>query len=553
MLFAVFGGTALRLSRPTFGTFLMFPLDDTIAAIASPPGGAARGIVRISGPRAIECLAGLFRRTTQTMSDVSGGTDILVCHEQCRDDGRQECLPHPLAPSVVAGSLHLPELHSPLPCDVYLWRGRPACPNADAGETPAPQSPVPQVRSYTGQPVAEIHTVGSPPLLQKVLRALCAAGARLAGPGEFTLRAFLAGRIDLTQAEAVLGVIDADDGRTLTTALNQLAGGLARPLHRLRDDLIELLAHVEAGMDFADEDLPFVTREELDQRLREAENRVAAIQRQLHSRAEPIDVVRAVLVGRSNTGKSSLFNAIVGKASALVSRHAGTTRDYLTADLDLDGVKCRLTDTAGLKSPPLTDGMPLLRRSRAEVESLPGTACEQAVAHDHPEDTIAHAAQLAAETQRRSADVQVLCLDSTRPLDDWERDELREGTIGERFIVVLTKCDAARAIDSAAAGIETSSLRGEGIEALRHELRRKTLAAAGSHGEVVAGTAARCRESLRLAGRSLQRARDVAQTGQEELVAAEVRVALDELGKVVGDVYTDDLLDRIFSRFCIGK
>jgi tRNA modification GTPase len=505
----------------------MFPLDDTIAAIASPSGGAARGIVRISGPRAFESLAGVFRdrrsgvspllapRESLTNAESSGETPLLRGSEH---------LPPPDSPRVVTGSLHIAELHSPIPCEVYLWCGRPACSNAKAGETPAPQV---QVRSYTGQPVAEIHTIGSPPLLQIVLRALCTAGCRLAGPGEFTLRAFLAGRIDLTQAEAVLGVIDADDGHALATALGQLAGGLARPLHRLRDDLLELLAHIEAGLDFADEDLPFVTREELDRRLGEAEEQVAAVQRQLHSRAEPVDVVRAVLVGRPNTGKSSLFNALVGNASALVSHHPGTTRDYLTADLDLDGVKCRLIDTAGTGSEPL------------------------AVSHDGNE--IEHAAQLAAETQRRSADVQVLCLDSSRPLDDWERDELLDSTIGERGIAVLTKCDAASGIDIAATGIETSSLTGVGIETLRNELRRKTLAAAGLQGDVVAGTAIRCRESLRLAGLSLQQAQDAAKTGQEELVAAEIRVALDDLGKVVGAVYTDDLLDRIFSRFCIGK
>ena len=143
-----------------------------------------------------------------------------------------------------------------------------------------------EVRSYTGQPVVEIHTLGSPPLLEIVLRSICAAGARLAGPGEFTLRAFLAGRIDLTQAEAVLGVIDAGDRHELEIALGQLAGGLARPLHRLRNKLLDLLAQVEAGFDFADEDLAFITREELDRQLAEAESDAAAILRQVDSRHE---------------------------------------------------------------------------------------------------------------------------------------------------------------------------------------------------------------------------------------------------------------------------
>jgi tRNA modification GTPase len=508
----------------------MFPLDDTIAAIASPPGGAARGIVRISGPAAIECVTALFhpenpgdnRQREDSRQCEYSGADIPVCHEAAGDGGRQEGLPHFSTPAVLAGSLHLPALHSPMPCDLYLWGGRPACTKAVAGETPGPQ-----VRSYTGQPVVEIHTIGSPPLLEMILRAVCAAGARLAAPGEFTLRAFLAGRIDLTQAEAVLGVIDADDGPALAVALSQLAGGLARPLHRLRDELLELLAHVEAGFDFADEDLPFITREELDDRLAQAESQLALIERQMHSRAEPVDVVRAVLVGRPNTGKSSLFNAIVGSASALVSQHAGTTRDYLSADLDLDGVQCRLIDTAGIGEKPL--------------------------APPHDDAPIEHAAQLAAESQHRSADVQVLCLDCTRPLDDWERSHLEDAPIAGQRVVAWTKCDAGQGIEGDTAGVRTSSHTGEGVDALRSQLRQAVVAAAGTQGDVVASTAARCRESLRLAEQSLRQARTAANEGQEELAAADVRAALEELGKVVGAVYTDDVLDRIFSRFCVGK
>jgi tRNA modification GTPase len=275
----------------------------------------------------------------------------------------------------------------------------------------------------------------------------------------------------------------------------------------------------------------------------------------MYSRGEPVDLVRAVLVGRPNTGKSSLFNALVGRDTALVSHHAGTTRDYLTADLDLDGVRCRLIDTAGIGS-----------EQRASPQGVDLREIEDA-------------AQCAAKAQQRSADVQILCLDGTRPLDDWERERLEAAPLEGQRIVALTKCDVRRGATAPGrcpglgepsplgvmkplrgspaerdiTGIETSSLTGEGIETLRGELRRQAIAAAGAQGDVVASTAARCGESLRLAGQSLQRARGVAQSGQEELAAAEIRVALDELGKVVGAVYTDDLLDRIFSRFCIGK
>jgi tRNA modification GTPase len=409
------------------------------------------------------------------------------------------------------------------------------------------------VQSYTGQPVAEIHTLGSPPLLDLVLHSLCAAGARLAGPGEFTLRAFLAGRIDLGQAEAVLGVIDAADPRELSIALGQLAGGLARPLHRLRETLLDLLAHLEAGFDFADEDLPFITRDDLQRGLAEAEGQLAAVEAQMASRGESAGMARAVLTGEPNTGKSSLFNALAGTPAALVSDRPGTTRDYLTADLDLDGVRCRLIDTAGASTAP-----PLAASPACKIDS---------------------AARSAAAAQCHAADVRVLCLDSTHPPSAGESDQLRD-EMDRKRIVVLTKCDLPPAADSPRAekgtvpicaqhppgrfgkwglspfpppAVRTSSVTGEGLDALRAQLRQSALGGGGGRSEVLAATAARCRDSLRLAGESLGRARRVAAAAQDELAAAEIRVALDELGKITGAVYTDDVLDRIFSRFCVGK
>ncbi|MHC4177509.1 MAG: tRNA modification GTPase, partial [Planctomycetota bacterium] len=356
----------------------MYPLDDTICAVASPPGGAARGIVRLSGPRVREILGACFRPA-----------------------GRGE-LPAVVRAEAVAGSLRLAGMASPLPCDAYLW---------------------PQRRSYTGQAVAEIHTLGSRPLLQAVLHGLCAAGARVAQPGEFTLRAFLAGRLDLTQAEAVLGVIDAADPGQLGVALAQLAGGLAGPLDRLRDGLVDLLAHLEAGFDFAHEDLPFITAEELTAQLGEAAERVAQLCRQMSSRGEAAPTVRAVLVGWPNVGKSSLFNALTHHAGALVSEHPGTTRDYLTAELDLGGVKCQLIDTAGMGPEP--DGP------------------ENAAAATH---SIEEAARAVSSQQSRRAHVRILCLESTRPPNDWERSPLQQ-TAGGPHVVVLTKIDLGNAAE----------------------------------------------------------------------------------------------------------
>jgi len=455
-----------------------YPLDDTIVAVASPPGGAARGILRLSGPDVASCVKRVFRADDQA--------DLSAVNQA----------------TVIPGSLRLGRQMSPLPCDLYWWPNR---------------------HSYTGQPMAEIHTFGCPPLLEAGLRAFCEAGGRLAEPGEFTLRAFLSGRLDLTQAEAVLGVVDAADSAQFDVALAQLAGGLADPLQRLRDALVELLAHLEAGFDFVDEDLPFITRDQLTLQLAEAAETVTGLARQMASRHEAGDMVRVVLVGWPNTGKSSLFNALARKTGALVTDHPGTTRDYLTSELDLDGAKCLLVDTAGIEPEP-----------------------------SGPDADLREAVQAASSRQSRAAHLRILCVDSSRPLNPWEREQLAADAANR--LLVLTKVDLGRETDFTGRAIATSSLTGEGIDALRDRLRDAAVAALASGGDVVASTAVRCGESVRLAAASLGRARQIVdRDAGEELVAAEVRLALDELGKVVGAVYTDDILDRIFSRFCIGK
>ena len=283
----------------------MHPLDDTIAAVASPPGAAARGIVRLSGPEVAACVGRVF--TADGHADWAGAG----------------------SPTAFPGHLRLPGVAAPLPCDLCFWPTR---------------------RTYTGQPVAEVHTLGSPPLLEAAVEAFCEAGARPAEPGEFTLRAFLAGRIDLTQAEAVLGVIDAAGPDQLRTALAQLAGGLGAPLGSLRDRLLDLLSELEAGLDFADEDLEPLAPERLEAELEAAAGQVARLERQMLGRGEAGELPRVVLTGRPNVGKSSLFNALSGRAGALVCDLPGTTRDYLAAELECHGVRFLLVDTAGAAS-----------------------------------------------------------------------------------------------------------------------------------------------------------------------------------------------------------
>lgn len=516
----------------------MYRVDDTIAAISSPPGGAARGILRLSGPGVLRSLA--------------------AC---CPGLGAAR-LASLRRPQVIAAQFHAAGFGVPVPCAVYLW---------------------PEKRSYTGQMVAEIHTFGSPPVLETMLRTLCAHGARLAAPGEFTLRAFLSGRIDLVQAEAVLGVIDAADQQQFRAAVEQLAGGLGNRLWRLREELIELLAHLEAGFDFADEDIAFITPAELDEKLAAAAAAVSALSRQMAGRAEAVEAVRVVLVGRPNVGKSSLFNALVEAVSALVCAVPGTTRDYLTAELHLRGLSCLLVDTAGADiefesrfesqaqraaeepfslasgkpnggaQPPPPQAIPvpeisaenalpgIVPSENANAENaLPGIACPEI------------AAQWLAARQAQIADVRLLCLDATRRLDAWERAVLARPDA--QRIVVLTKTDAPRRTDYSGPAVATSSVTGAGLDQLRECLAQLVCTRSGAPGDVVPATAVRCAESLRVAEESLQRARALAQQpAAEELVAAELRAALEALGQVVGAVCSEDVLDRIFQRFCIGK
>jgi tRNA modification GTPase len=475
--------------------------DDTIAAIATAPGGAARGIVRISGPDAPAIAARVF--APQPASDVAEFVKIPWPSQTAR---------------AAFGAVSLPTSRV-LPCTLYLW---------------------PTKRSYTRQPIAELHTIGSPPLLDALLRAVCSAGARLAEPGEFTLRAFLAGRLDLMQAEAVLGVIDAADRRQLDVALTQLAGGLSGPLAALRDELLNLLADLEAGLDFTEEDLQFISSTDLQRRLTAAAESVGQLLDRMHTRARTELEPRVALVGWPNVGKSSLFNALLGRPAALVSDCPGTTRDYLTAPLTIGELTCRLTDTAGREF------------------------------SDHDRDLLFDAAQRMTAEQAEQADLRLLCLDATREANDWERSQLASG---DRQLVVLTKCDIVQPPSTSQAqgrppttfhlptavaafprlnAVKTSAATGSGLDALKSAIREQLTAADST--AVVAATATRCHESLRLAADCLSHARDLsASSAGEELIAAELRAALTELGKVVGTIYTDDILARIFSRFCIGK
>lgn len=482
-----------------------YQLADTIVAIASPAGGAARGaargVVRISGQQAIAAVTSL--------ADVQLAEQLAACRRA----------------AVGSGALKLPALDASLPVDAYVW---------------------PTARSYTREPLVELHTIGSPPLLAAVVDALVVAGARLAEPGEFTLRAFLAGRLDLTQAEAVAAVIDAPDPATLRAALVQLAGGMAAPLAHVRGDLLDLLADLEAGLDFVDEPIEFISREESHKRLARAAAAVQTLAAQLGARSEATDAPAIVLVGAPNAGKSSLFNALVGHTAAIVSPTAGTTRDWVRATLLFAGQTCELIDTAGTTS---LDTLPSTRPACNSIRAIEAGAARH------------------ANEQFQRADLAVLCLDGSQPFTTADRQRLddlcapgqTEGST-RRWLLAITKSDLPRSLElpagiSSERIVSTTCLAPSGVDDLLAWLSAQVESLVAERATpAVAATAERCRASLQLASAALDRALDLAaQAGGDELLALEIRVALAELGQVAGAVYTEDLLDRIFSRFCIGK
>jgi tRNA modification GTPase len=384
----------------------------------------------------------------------------------------------------------------------------------------------PAPHTYTGQDLVELHTIGSPPLIEAILSHFYSQGARPAQPGEFTMRAFLAGKLDLTQAEAVLAVIDAETTGDLHAALGQLAGGIGKPLQQLRDDLLALLAEIEAGLDFAEEDLRFIPASQILERLQADREVLGRLEQQLDDRGIAGRPFRVVLAGPPNVGKSSLFNALVGDAAALVSPQAGATRDYLVRRVCWQDVELELVDTAG----------------EADVVG----------------DAIGEQAQAARSEQAEAADLVVHCeenpearrLASGRGLEVSPSRPVASGL--DNALCVGTKCDLVATSAMPETGLQTSAVTGQGIEDLREELVHRARSARRGHG--LALSASRCRQHVRAARERIEAAIALASHGDApELLALELRLALDEVGELVGAVYTDDLLDRIFSQFCIGK
>jgi tRNA modification GTPase len=454
------------------------PALDTIAAISTPPGRGGIGIVRVSGPGATSIAAQLVMLRRPLEHGRARLADVLDT-EEAADAGR-------IDEAVVT----------------YF-----AAPN-----------------SYTADDLVEIAAHGSPVVLDLLLRRAIELGARLAEPGEFTERAFLASRIDLTQAEAVRDLIDAQTLTQARQAASQMGGALSRRVAPVKQDLVELVALLEAGIDFAEDDVDVTPQQEIARRIDELTAPLSALEASFARGRIVHDGLTLAIVGRPNAGKSSLFNRLVERERAIVTPSPGTTRDTVSERISLDGIPLELVDTAGLRE-----------------------------AHDVAEQLgIARSREALAD-----AALVLIVLDATQQLNEEERDLLQ---LVERrpALVAMNKHDLAegRAEESTALDgipvIATSALTGEGVA----ELRGRIVALASGEAASESGmlTNMRQHQAVTSALGGLADAKHANENGiPHEMILLDLYRALWALDSLTGQTTADDILQLIFSTFCIGK
>ena len=381
--------------------------------------------------------------------------------------------------------------------------------------------------SYTGDDLVEISAHGSPVVLELLLRRALEAGARLAEPGEFTQRAFLGGRLDLTQAEAVRDLIEAQTLTQARQAAGQLGGALSRRVQPVKNLLVELIALLEAGIDFAEDDVDVTTQAEIAHRIDELTPPLTALAASFTRGRIVHDGLTLAIVGRPNAGKSSLFNALVERDRAIVTATPGTTRDTVSERISLDGIPLELVDTAGLRGS--------LGEKLEEAEQLGIVRSREALA---------------------DAALVLVVLDQTQPLNDEERD-LLVSLAGRPALAVLNKCDLVSAHTSppqcgSLPTVTTSALTGEGIPALRDRIL--TLATGGAASEPGMLTSLRHHQSITTALAALADAAHANATAiPHEMILIDLYRALWALDSLTGQTTPDDILNLIFATFCIGK
>ena len=458
---------------------------DTIAAISTPPGRGGIGIVRLSGPQSALIASQLVRPHQPLEHAHARLADVLDSTDADR-----------------------PRIDEAL---VTLF----AAPN-----------------SYTSEDLVEIAAHGSPVVLEFLLRRALELGARLAEPGEFTQRAFLAGRLDLTQAEAVRDLIEAQTLMQARQAASQMGGALSHRAAPAKQSLVELIALLEAGIDFAEDDIDVTPQAEIARCIGEIASPLSALEVSFARGRVIHDGLTLAIVGRPNVGKSSLFNRLVERDRAIVTASPGTTRDLVSERISIGGIPIELVDTAGFR-----EGA---RELLEEAEQLGIRRSAEALA---------------------DAALVLIVLDATQPLND-EDQRLLTAIEGRPAIVALNKCDLlAGKSDSAVAGqselptvpsISTSALTGEGIIALRERILM--LATGGAAAEPGMLTNLRQHQAVTTAISALADAEKANAGGiPHEMILLDLYRALWALDSLTGQTTSDDILNLIFSKFCIGK
>jgi len=471
-------------------------LDDTICAIATPAGQGGIGIVRLSGPQALSIASQVVRlRSGDSLSSVSSHT------------------------------LHLADLVIPAlekHGEVRAVRNRlPVSGLIDEALVVYMKAP----RSFTAEDVVEIQSHGGMLVLELVCRVCLESGARMAEPGEFTKRAFLNGRLDLSQAEAVLDTIRAASSAGLNIAQRQLRGDLAHEIEQARASLLTVLAHVEAGIDFVDEDISFLQQDEFVRIVSHARVVVQKLEATARDGRILKEGAHVVILGRPNVGKSSLLNRLLKEERAIVTAIPGTTRDVIEESIDIDGVMIHLADTAGMRETDDVVEREGIRRARAAQDE---------------------------------ADLLLVVVDGSVPLTSDDRELLRS-VRDRKHMVLLNKADLAETVERDPALTDRlvyimSAKTGMGIEVVKSALLAQLVSGGFEAGESLMVTNARHRDALRRASTSLDQALESVRGEMAgELISIDVRAAADALGEITGAITTDEILGRIFSEFCVGK
>jgi len=450
-------------------------LDDTIVAIATPPGRGGIGVVRLAGPEARAIACSMLR------------------------------LKHELAAGrAVFGEVVEPVSGERIDEAVVTFFAKP--------------------HSYTADDVVEISAHGAPVVLRHIVELAASRGARLAEPGEFTMRAFLNGRIDLTQAEAVCDLIESQTLYQAKVAAQQLEGSLSKRLQPIKKKLVELIAVMEAGIDFAEDDVSVLPSEEIIFRIKEVQTPLEQLRASFAYGKIVHEGLTLAIVGRPNVGKSSLFNRLVERERAIVTATPGTTRDLVTETVSLGGIPIKLIDTAGI------------RHSTDEAESIGIRKSYEALSE---------------------ADLVLVVLDSTQEISSEDKELLRICVNG-RGLAVANKTDlapdAVKILSESPKTYKTSAITGEGIDALRQAILEEVFGRSGREQETGFLTNIRHQRLVEESLNGLEAAtRAVEHRIPHEMIMLDLYGALRPLDAITGETTTDDILNLIFSSFCIGK